>query len=131
MNPYSNAIDSYQSIGLHSKIENASAHQLIDMMLEGALSRLAKTKGYIQQDMRQQKSEEISKTLAIVSELNNCLNPAVTSDITDNLSSLYVYTIELITQANARNNLEKLEEASQILSHIRESWSLIPENEQY
>ena len=68
MNSYS-AVNSYASVKVHSGVESASPHRLIQMLFEGALERIAQAKGAISQKQFARKGELISKAAAIVGGL--------------------------------------------------------------
>ena len=125
------AASTYESIDHHVQIEGASAHELVNLLLKGALSKLVKAKRHLLQKNYAAKGEEIGKVIAILTELQSCLNKSVVSDITDNLDMLYTYISQLISTANVNNDADKIDEAYQLLNHIRETWSMIPHEEQY
>ena len=127
----SHASKIYQEIGLHSQIEGASQHKLIDLLFDGALIKLAKAKGYIVQNNIALKGQEIGKVIAIVTELQSSLLPTDNNEISTNLKVLYNYIIELIVEANISNKTESIDEAKQLLEHLRESWNLIPNESRF
>ena len=49
MNSYS-AVQNYSSVKVHSGVETASPHRLIQMLFEGALERIAQAKGAMAQN---------------------------------------------------------------------------------
>ena len=68
MNAYS-AVQHYSSVKVHSGVETASPHRLIQMLFEGALERIAQAKGAMKQKQIARKGELIGKAIAIVGGL--------------------------------------------------------------
>ncbi len=124
MNSYS-AVNSYASVKVHSGVESASPHRLIQMLFEGALERIAQAKGAIAQKQLARKGELISKAVAIVGGLQGSLNDNEGGALAANLDSLYDYIIRRLTQANSENSVEQLDECSRLLGEIKSAWDMI------
>lgn len=124
MNSYS-AVNSYASVKVHSGVESASPHRLIQMLFEGALERIAQAKGAISQKQFARKGELISKAAAIVGGLQGSLNDNEGGALAANLDSLYDYIIRRLTQANYENSIEQLDECSRLLGEIKSAWDAI------
>lgn len=124
MNSYS-AIQNYSSIKVHSSIETASPHRLIQMLFEGALERIAQAKGAMGQNQIARKGELIGKAVAIVGGLQGSLNDKEGGVLTANLDGLYDYVIRRLTQANYENNPEYLDECGRLLNEIKTAWDAI------
>lgn len=124
MNSYS-AVNSYASVKVHSGVEAASPHRLIQMLFEGALERIAQAKGAMAQNQLARKGELIGKTIAIVGGLQGSLNDKEGGALAANLDSLYDYIIRRLTQANYENNIEYLDECGRLLGEIKTAWDAI------
>ena len=57
------ALKQYQQTSVHSGVMDASPHRLIQMLLDGALSRILSAKGSIKQNNIVKKGEQIGRTL--------------------------------------------------------------------
>ena len=112
----------YQKVSTQSAIDDASPHRLIQMLMEGALQRLAEAKSGIQKQCLRTKGEAIGKAISIVGGLRDALNPEVSSDIADNLDGLYDYMQRRLLQANVQNNEEYIEEVMQLMLTIKSGW---------
>ncbi|MBX2879306.1 MAG: flagellar export chaperone FliS [Granulosicoccus sp.] len=121
----------YEQVNLHAQIEGANAHELIDLLLKNAIDRLSRIKGYIGQNNIIAKGNEISKVISIVAELQHNLSVADGNDISTQLASLYNYINELLIAANMNNDIRKIEEVAYLMTHLRESWNMIPRDERY
>jgi flagellar protein FliS len=124
MNSYS-AVQNYSSVKVHSGVETASPHRLIQMLLEGALERIAQAKGAMMQNQIARKGELIGKAVAIVGGLQGSLNDKEGGALAANLDGLYDYIIRRLTQANYENNAEYLDECGRLLGEIKVAWDAI------
>jgi len=124
MNSYS-AVQHYSSVKVHSSVETASPHRLIQMLFEGALERIAQAKGAMAQNQIARKGELIGKAVAIVGGLQGSLNDKEGGALAANLDGLYDYVIRRLTQANYENNSEYLDECGRLLGEIKTAWDAI------
>lgn len=128
MNSYS-AVNSYASVKVHSGVESASPHRLIQMLFEGAMERIAQAKGAISQKQFARKGELIGKAVNIVGGLQGSLNDKEGGGLAANLDSLYDYIIRRLTQANSENSIELLDECGRLLGEIKTAWDTIGQNQ--
>lgn len=124
MNSYS-AVQSYASVKVHSGVESATPHRLIQMLFEGALERIAQAKGAMAQNQLARKGDMIGKAVAIVGGLQGSLNDKEGGGLAANLDSLYDYIIRRLTQANYENNPDYLDECGRLLGEIKSAWDAI------
>jgi flagellar protein FliS len=124
MNSYS-AVQHYSSVKVHSGVETASPHRLIQMLFEGALERIAQAKGAMLQNQIARKGELIGKAVAIVGGLQGSLNDKEGGNLATNLDELYDYIIRRLTRANFENNTEYLDECGRLLGEIKTAWDAI------
>ncbi len=124
MNSYS-AVQNYSSVKVHSGVETASPHRLIQMLFEGALERIAQAKGAMVQNQIARKGELIGKAVAIVGGLQGSLSDKEGGGLAANLDDLYDYIIRRLTQANYENNPEYLDECGRLLGEIKTAWDAI------
>lgn len=124
MNSYS-AVQNYSSVKVHSSVETASPHRLIQMLFEGALERIAQAKGAMLQNQIARKGELIGKAVAIVGGLQGSLNDKEGGALAANLDGLYDYIIRRLSQANFENNPDYLDECGRLLGEIKTAWDAI------
>jgi flagellar protein FliS len=126
MNSFS-AIQRYSAVKVHSGVEAASPHRLIQMLFEGALERIAQAKGAMQQHQIARKGELIMKAINIVGGLQGSLNDNEGGELAQNLDSLYDYIIRKLSQANKDNSVEILDECTHLLAEVKLAWdSIVP-----
>jgi flagellar protein FliS len=99
------------------------------MLYESALRfvALAKRK-LIEQDIAA-KGQYISKTLAIVTELDCALDHDIGGDISTELSRLYQYMISCLTRANVHNDSTGLDEVESLLRQLQEAFTIAVKSE--
>jgi flagellar secretion chaperone FliS len=116
----------YQSVAAHGGVAAADPHQLVVMLMDGALERIAGARGAMQNQATAQKTRLIHKAVEIVHELHASLNMEQGGDIARNLGDLYEFMGRQMLRANVENRVELLDEAATLLREIRSAWIQIP-----
>lgn len=127
-NPYQNVLNQYKSIELQTRIDTASPHELIELLLQGARSHIATAQGNIQRKQIKEKGEHLSKAINIIEGLKSCLNHEQGGEIAGNLQQLYDYLQHLLLKANLNNDEELLVQSNQILAEVHQAWQSINTN---
>lgn len=128
--PMRGSMKAYKSVALDSQKTVASPYRIVQMLLAGALERLAKARVAIEQEKFPERGELLSATLMIVAELRMALDHKAGGDISANLDNLYEFMMGEIVQANIHDDVDKLEGVSRLLREIKESWDAIPTDQQ-
>ena len=126
----SKALQSYGGEAVHSETLGASPHRLIQMLMSGALDKIAYAKGAIGRKDLAGKSKHISWAISIINGLRSSLDMDKGGEIADNLNGLYGYMNRCLTEANIQNDVAKLDEVSSLMREIKEGWDAIPEQYQ-
>jgi len=121
------AVKQYQQVSVHSGIMGASPHRLVQMLMEGALEKIALAKGHMANNNIANKGENISKAIAIVGGLQSSLNKDEGGEIAENLSNLYDYMSSRLVIANLHNDEAILDEVAGLMVEIKMGWDGIPE----
>lgn len=121
------ALSQYKTVNTHAVVESASPHRLVQMLMEGALQRMAEAKGAIQRQSTAEKGEALGKAISIIGGLRDALNKGVDSDLPDKLDSLYVYMSQRLSEANRDNAIELIDEAIELMKTLKEGWDGIAE----
>jgi flagellar protein FliS len=121
------AMKQYQQVSVHSGIMDASPHRLVQMLMEGALEKIALAKGYMANNNIASKGEAISKAIAIVGGLQGSLNIDEGGEIAENLSNLYDYMTNRLVIANLHNDEAILDEVAGLMVEIKMGWDGIPD----
>jgi len=123
-----NALRQYQRVGTELQAQQASPHRLVQMLLEGALSRLAETRGALLRGDMAQKGQSLGKAIAIIGGLREGLNLKAGGKLAARLASLYDYITSRLLKAS-RQDAKTLEaaliEASSLLAEIKSGWDAI------
>lgn len=120
---YGRGAGAYAKVGVESGVMSASPHQLIVMLFDGARTAIRAARIHMKAGHVAEKGASISKALDIV---NNGLLAALDGErggeVAGNLASLYEYIARRLLVANARNDVEALDEAERLLDDIASAW---------
>lgn len=119
-------IKAYQSVGVKDDLAVADPHRVIQLLMQGALENMAKAKGFIERKDFAGKSAAISKTMAIISALQNSLDMKAGGEISDNLSALYEFMNNQLIVASREQSQSKIQEVMDLLLTIKSAWDQIP-----
>lgn len=119
------ALAQYKRINTESALEGASPHQLIQMLINGALDRLSQARGAMQRKDMAEKGLLIGKAVSILGGLQDSLDESADEQITANLDSLYDYMQRRLLDANLKNDVALLDEVSDLLLTIKDGWDAI------
>ena len=119
------ALKQYQQVGVHGAIMDATPHRLIQMLLDGALTRILSAKGHMKQNNIAKKGEQIGNAISIIESLKASLDFKHGGEISKNLEALYEYIGHILLKANTENNPELLDEAGKLLSQVKMGWDAI------
>ena len=124
--PMRGSMRAYKSVSLDSQKSVASPYRIVQMLLAGALERLAKAKTAIEHKNYAQRGELISSTMMIIDELRLSLDFEEGGEVAVNLGNLYDFIMSELIAVNLNNDLNKLESTSGLLRGIKEGWDAIP-----
>ncbi|WP_417614598.1 flagellar export chaperone FliS [Oceanisphaera sp.] len=124
------SLKAYRSVAVDSQRDTASPYRVVQMLLAGALERLAKARLAIEQQNISQRGELIGKTITIIQQLQSSLDMEAGGEVSANLESLYDFMVRELMLANSENSSERLEGVSGLLRDIKESWDAIPADQQ-
>ena len=122
----SKAIQQYGSVAAHTGVETATPHRLIQMLMEGALEKMAMAKGHMLQGNIADKGANISWAISIIEGMRSSLDMEAGGDIASNLNDLYDYMERRLVEANMRNDVKILDEVIGLLREIKAGWDAIP-----
>jgi flagellar protein FliS len=123
--PARSALNQYQKVGLQSAVEQASPHRLIQMLMEGALSRIASAIGHMARGETEAKGRQISLAISIIDGLRGSLDQDKGGEIASNLDRLYDYMCRRLLEANLKNDTGMLTEVQSLMHQIKSGWDAI------
>ena len=118
-----NPSQAYVETQANTAIMDANPHRLIELLFDGAQDKLSVAKGAAERGDRKVRAEAIAKVMEIVSELQGVLNMEAGGEIAERLEALYAYINTSLAAANLTGDVEKLNEASALLSEVQEGWT--------
>ncbi|HFK5734300.1 TPA: flagellar export chaperone FliS [Enterobacter sichuanensis] len=122
-------VQSYQNIGVESAVMNASPHQLIVMLFDGAHSALIRARLFLDAGHLAEKGLALSKAINIIDNgLKAALNMEAGGELSINLASLYEYMVRRLLIANLHNDVEAIVEVENLLNNIADAWKQIGPN---
>lgn len=108
--------------------ENAAdmtSHQVISLLLDGALERVAQAKHSISVGKDDDKVILIGKIVAIINGLRHSLNLSAGGEIAENLDALYEYMISRIEGASTMEEYSTMNEVEKLLREVKGGWDNI------
>lgn len=121
------AVAQYGKVAAESEVAYASPHRLVQMLMEGALDKLATAKGQIDRADYEGKSKHITWAITIINGLRGSLDMEAGGEIAVNLDDLYSYMTRRLIDANVKNSVEALDEVSGLMLEIKGAWDAMPE----
>ena len=121
MNAYA-AMKQYQTVNVNAQVSEADPHRPIQMLMEGALQRIAQARGALQHGNVPLKGEQIGKATAIIGGLRDALNVNEGGELAANLDRLYAFMQQRLSEANLKNDGAMLDEVSELLREIKAGW---------
>ncbi|MBT8100384.1 MAG: flagellar export chaperone FliS, partial [Gammaproteobacteria bacterium] len=119
-------VTEYREVGAHGGVAASSPHQLILLLMNGALDAIAVAKGHMRRSEVSQKGVSISRAISIIDGLRFSLDHNVGGELVTNLDELYQYMGQRLLQANIKDNPDWLDEVSGLLREIKDAWEQIP-----
>ena len=128
-NPYQKITDKYKLVDLQTRIDAASPHELITLLLQGARTHVSGAIGSMDAGHIKTSSEHISKVLSIINELRRCINMQQGGEVAINLKNFYNQIESLIVKANFDQDSNLLVRTNELLAQLQNVWiSIKPGN---
>ena len=116
------ALKEYTKVNVQTGTESASPHRLIQMLIDGALGKIAKAKGHMKSNAIVEKGEDISMAISIIGGLRDSLDHKKGGSIAENLDSLYEYMTYRLMESNLKNDISIVDEVHGLLMEIKVAW---------
>jgi len=114
-------IDSYRQ----NEIQSRSPLELVVMLYDGALRFTADARdAMVRRDIRG-RQQNLSRAMAIVSELQSTLDMDTGGEVAEHLDKLYEFVRDRLMDASTTQALQPLDEARRVLATLREGWLAI------
>lgn len=100
-----------------------SKEMMLVKLLEGTVRFVQAARAGLDAGDPRMKGENISRTIAIITELDCALDRDMGGSLVENLANLYHYILGRLTQANLRNDDKILCEVEGLLTTIKEGFA--------
>jgi flagellar protein FliS len=107
---------------LNNHYEGMDPEQLILMLFRGALDRIRLAGEGIMENNIQKRGENLSKAIAIVSELNSSVDTTMNDENTQFLRGLYSAILTELPKVSLTNDMEILRRTHAYISKLKEIW---------
>ncbi len=101
-------------------IENKE--RILIMLYEGMFNFLNRARMGIHQKSSKMRGENISKVMAILTELDCALDREMGEELVENLSNLYRYMMDRLTIVNVKNDAGVLDEVEKLLHELKDGF---------
>lgn len=118
--------NAYRSVGAQSGVVDASPHQLISMLMEGALDKIAAAKGAMNRGEIGAQGELLGKSISIIDNMRASLDHSAGGELSGRLADLYDYMERRLVEGGSRADASALDEVSGLLREIKSGWDAIP-----
>ncbi len=110
--------DTYRS----THFEGMDPKRLILMLYDGALKYIRIAKEGIEQGDVQKRGENIGRVIAIVAELNACLDISIQDDSVEFLRGLYTAILVELPKVSIHNDVKILDRSYSYIARLKEIW---------
>jgi len=121
------AAGEYAAVGTQTGVTEATPHRLIQMLLDGALDKIARAKGAMQRKEIAEKGSYISSASSIVLGLHNSLDMEAGGEMAVNLANLYGYMTRRLMEGHVANDIAALDEVASLLRELKCGWDAMPD----
>ena len=115
-------LKAYQQVNTQTSITDADPHRLIQLLYNGALERINMAKARMQAKDYEGKGKLISKAIEIIGGLRSFLDFEKGGELSARLEGLYDYMERTLFEANAKNDVAKLDEVANLLHAVKQGW---------
>ena len=114
-------VETYQE----TAVTTQNKGKLVVMLYDGAIKFLKMAIREIEAKNPEAKGEYISKATDILFELNTVLDTEVGGEVATNLRKLYLFMGRHLSEANAKQDIGKIEEVIKLLEELNQGWKAI------
>ena len=118
--------NAYKSVSVETAVSAADPHQLVKLLYDALLQSLGAAKLAIQANDIPAKGKAIGKAVRLIEEgLKAGLDEAQGGQLASNLRGLYDYCTLILTEANFRSDVKKVDEVICLLQPLAQAWGAI------
>lgn len=123
----SKGIQAYRKDSIKSDLASADPHRVIQLLMQGALEKLALGKGCIERADWEGKAIAFTGAIEIINALRDALDRDVNPELVDNLEGLYDYMVVCINEASVSKDCAVIDQVISLILQIKGAWDQISE----
>lgn len=120
------ALNQYRQTGLAAATVETDPRKLIEMLLGGAIERLASARAAMLRKERDAKHRDLGAAISIIEHLRVVLDVKAGGALAHNLMRLYDYMLARLPAANLADDAHGIEEVIGLLREIKSGWDAMP-----
>ena len=118
--------NAYRNVGVETAVAGADPHQLVKLLYDALLQSLGAARLAMQSNDVVAKAKAIGKAVRLIEEgLKAGLNEAQGGELAANLHGLYDYCTLILTEANLKNDVKKVDEVISLMQPLVQAWGAI------
>jgi flagellar protein FliS len=118
--------NAYRNVGVETAVTGADPHQLVKLLYDALLQSLGAARLAMQVNDVPAKAKAIGKAVRLIEEgLRAGLNEAQGGELAANLRGLYDYCTLILTEANLKNDVKKVDEVISLMQPLAQAWGAI------
>ena len=115
--------NAYRAVSVETAVAGADPHQLVCLLYQALTQSLGAAKLSLQAGDIAGKGKAISRAVRLIEEgLKAGLDDAKGGELATNLRGLYDYCIIVLSEANLKNDIHKVDEVIQLIQPVAQAW---------
>ena len=116
---HGNALNSYHKAQVYDEMD---PKKIILMLYEGAIKRIVLAREGIKKDDPKLRGENLGKAIAIIAELNACLDENIKTEEINFLRGLYAAMLSELPKVSVNKDIEILNRTEKYLKELKRIW---------
>ena len=112
----------YKGMQVDTAVDDASAHKLISLLMNGALDRMVSAKACKEASARK---ALVGKSISILEYLRVSLDPGADIHFSQKLGDLYGYMENKLLDSTLNDDLSQIEHVIELIRPLRDGWDSI------
>lgn len=113
-----------------TQVRTAPPEKIMIMLYDGAIRFLRQARKAEEEGDRAGRLANVSRAVAIITELSNTLDHEKGGEVAENLDALYWFMIRELTRGNARKDQKPIDVSENILLDLHDGWVQALEKQQ-
>ncbi len=110
------------------QVLTADKLRIVIMLYDGVLRFNRSAQQAIKDSQIELRNYNVNRSIEIVTELRDALDMEQGGDIAQKLLSLYIFSIEHLTNGNLENNAGYIEDVNKVFEELKKGWEYIASN---